>query len=109
MALKITYVSGNFYHIHDAFLVAEADLYGGPGGGMTIILRSIRNAKSMGSRPDADTSEGALISHLEIGLKELNRFRSFVVAFNGMVVASTNPDAPKGSRIPTEIRYVPWA
>jgi hypothetical protein len=102
--LKITYISGNSYRIHDKFLVAEADFYGGPGG-MAIMLQSIRAADSNQPSQDADSSEEALISHLETGLKELDRFR-FVVAFRGTVVASTMADTPRGSRIPTEIRFV---
>jgi hypothetical protein len=106
MSLEIKYIAGNNYRIHDAFVVAEAELLGG-GGGMAINLRSIRAADPTQSRPETDISEAALISYLEKGLIELRRYRSFIVAYNGMVVASTDAEAPKGSRIPTKIIWQP--
>ena len=104
MPLNITYVSGNTYRIHDAFVVAEAELFGG-GGGMAINLRSIRHAESTESEGTTKRREfeEALIAHLGRGLAELKRFRTFVVAYRGMVVASNDPDTPTGSRIPTQI------
>lgn len=89
MDLKIIYVSGNRYKIHDKAIMAEADFLGG-GGGMAINLLSIKAAEG-GQLPDADTSERALLSHLEKGLIELDRYRPFIVAYKGLVVASTDP------------------
>lgn len=91
MPLKITWVSGNSYRLHDEFLLAEADLLGG-GEGMTVILNSIHPAAPVDSRSATDANEETLISHLVVRLKELNRFRSFVVARHGKVVASVNTE-----------------
>jgi hypothetical protein len=98
MPLEITYVSGNRFKIHDAFVTADVEMLGGEEG-MAIILRTIKMGESVTSC--ASPSELSLIAYLGEGLVKLRRFRSFMVCREGVVVFSTDKNAPIGMQNPT--------